>query len=169
MDFFKRQAGAAGLPTDPEYYAFSVQGQLRAITLSLMLVATVAVISRVYIRAFMLRVFRLDDFFMVVATVRRNTATQRPELTSWVQICSILACGFFLHVINLGMGRHIFALPPENVEPLLMWIFIVAILIPLSLCFVKLSVAFFLLSITQRTPYHRGLWGIIGTSIVAEA
>jgi hypothetical protein len=74
MDFFKRQAGPAGVPTDPEYYAFSVQGQLRAITLSLMLVATVTVISRVYIRAFMLRVFRLDDFFMVVAMVRRNSS-----------------------------------------------------------------------------------------------
>ncbi|KAF2656269.1 hypothetical protein K491DRAFT_392681 [Lophiostoma macrostomum CBS 122681] len=143
MDFFKRQAGPAGLPTDPAYYAFSVQGQLRAITLSLMLVAAVAVVSRVYIRAFMLRVFRLDDFFMVVA-----------------MICSILACSFFLHVIHLGMGKHIFALPPENIEPLLMWIFIVAILIPLSLCFVKLSVAFFLLGITQRTQFHRWLWGI---------
>ena len=73
MDFFKRQAADFSMPTDPAYYAFSVQGQLRAITLSLMLVATAIVASRVYIRAVMLRVFRLDDFFMVAAMVRTRS------------------------------------------------------------------------------------------------
>jgi hypothetical protein len=146
VDLFTRQEAAAfpGMPTDPAYYTWSVQGQLAAIDLSLMIIASVLVVARVYIRVFVLGVFRVDDYFMVAA-----------------MICSILAGGFFLHVVNLGMGKHIFALPPQNVTPLLMWIFIVSILIPLAVCFVKLSIAFFLLSLLQRTRYRFFMWGIV--------
>jgi hypothetical protein len=68
MAFVKRQ-GMPQMPTDPEYYSWSVQRQLSAITLSLMIVSFVAVVGRVYIRLYVLRLFRLDDYFMVAAMV----------------------------------------------------------------------------------------------------
>ncbi|KAF2477036.1 uncharacterized protein BDR25DRAFT_192035, partial [Lindgomyces ingoldianus] len=139
-----------GLPTDPAYYTWSIQRHLTAIDLSLMILALITVLGRVYIRVFVLHVFRLDDYLIVAAMV-----------------CSILSCCFFLHVVQLGMGKHIFAISPENIMPLLMWIFIVAILIPSAICFVKLSIVFFLLPLTQRgTPYRRFHWGIIVFLIV---
>ncbi|KAF2796640.1 hypothetical protein K505DRAFT_202661, partial [Melanomma pulvis-pyrius CBS 109.77] len=138
------QGPPPGVPTDPAYYTWSIQKHLAAIDLSLMLLALIAVLGRVYIRVFVLRVFRLDDHLIVAAMV-----------------CSILSCSFFAHVVQLGMGKHIFAISPENIAPLLKWIFIVAILIPLALSFVKLSIAFFLLSIAHRAIYRRFLWSII--------
>lgn len=69
MAAMKRQAPPPNLPTDPAYYTWSVQGQLTAIDLSLMLIALTAVLGRCYIRIFVLRVFRLDDYFMVAAMV----------------------------------------------------------------------------------------------------
>ncbi|KAF2279120.1 uncharacterized protein EI97DRAFT_371657 [Westerdykella ornata] len=110
-----------------------------------MLVALVAIVGRVYIRVFVLRLLRLDDYFILVA-----------------MMLSILGCSFFLQVVSLGMGKHIFAIPAENIQPLLMWIFIVSVLIPMALCFVKLSIAFFLLSLTRGTRYGRFCWFIIG-------
>lgn len=71
-DFFRRQEAPVafpGIPTDPAYYSWSVQGQLTAIDLSLMIIAAVLVVARVYIRVFVLGVFRLDDYFMVAAMV----------------------------------------------------------------------------------------------------
>lgn len=56
-------------PTDPAYYAWSVQRELKAIDLSLMCLALVAVLGRIWIRVFRLHVFRLDDYFMVAAMV----------------------------------------------------------------------------------------------------
>lgn len=137
------------LPTDPEYYTWSVQPQLTAITLSLMIVALVAVIGRLYIRLFVLRVFRLDDYFIVAA-----------------MLCSVISCSIFLYVVSLGMGKHIWAIRPENLTGILKWIFVVSVFVPMSLGFVKFSIAFFLLSLTQRSAgYRRLLWGIIGTFI----
>ncbi|KAF2267549.1 hypothetical protein CC78DRAFT_541507 [Lojkania enalia] len=149
MAVLKRQGPPPGIPTDPNYFAFSIQKELSAITISLMTVALVAVIGRVYIRACVLHVFRLDDYFIVAAMA-----------------CSVAACSIFLHVVTLGMGKHIFAIPPENIMPLLMWIFIVAVLIPLAVCFVKISIALFLLRLTQRTRYHKFLWGIVAFLVV---
>jgi len=79
-------------------------------------------------------------------------------------ICAIAGCSIFLYVVHLGMGKHIFAIPGENIIPLLMWIYIVSVLIPLAVGFVKLSIAFFLLTLLQRTRYRRFLWGVIGGS-----
>jgi hypothetical protein len=134
-----------GLPTDPEYYTWSIQGQLTAIDLAFMLIALIAVLGRLYIRLFVLRLFRVDDYFIVLA-----------------MIFSILGCSIFLYVVHLGMGKHIFAIPGENIEPLLMWIFIVSVLIPLALMFAKFSIAFFLLSLTRGTRYGKFCWVIIG-------
>jgi hypothetical protein len=160
MAALKRQAPPPGPPTDPEYYTWSIQGQLTAIDLSFMLIALTAVLGRCYIRLFVLHVFRLDDYFIVAAMVsddRANISTYIYELFSLTssKICSVVGCGIFLHVIQLGMGKHIFALPMENVQPLLMWIWVVSLLIPMSLCFVKLSIAFFLLSLTRGTRYGK--------------
>ncbi|KAF2744763.1 hypothetical protein M011DRAFT_407778 [Sporormia fimetaria CBS 119925] len=144
MPVFRRQ-GPSGLPTDPEYYKWSIQRQLTSIDISLMVIALVAVLARMYIRVFVLRVFRLDDYFILAA-----------------MILSVVGCSIFLHVVQLGMGKRIFAIPPENLEPLLMWIFVVSVVIPMALCFVKLSIAFFLLSLTRGTRYGRVCWVIIG-------
>ncbi|KAF2004388.1 hypothetical protein P154DRAFT_616939 [Amniculicola lignicola CBS 123094] len=135
---------AFALPTDPEYYAFSIQNELRAVTLSLLAVALATVLTRIYIRIFLLRVFRLDDYFIVIAMA-----------------CSTAACCIFLHVILLGMGKHIFAIPLENYQPLLKFSYIGSVLTPISIFFVKLSIAFFLLPLTRQTRYRHVLWGMI--------
>ncbi|ORY11144.1 hypothetical protein BCR34DRAFT_514285 [Clohesyomyces aquaticus] len=140
----------APLPTiDAAYLAFSIQGQLRAITLSLSILAFLTVAGRVYVRYFVLGVFRTDDYLMVAA-----------------MLFSAVGCAFFLRTVYLGVGRHFFAIPPQNLTELLMWVYIMGILNPISLCFTKLSIAFFLLSLTHRTRDRRFLWGMIGFLVI---
>jgi hypothetical protein len=88
MAALKRQGPPPGMPTDPEYYTWSIQGQLTAIDLSFMLIALTAVLGRCYIRIFVLRVFRLDDYFMVAAMVSDHnldigTFISVRELLTW--------------------------------------------------------------------------------------
>jgi hypothetical protein len=63
------------IPTDPDYFTWSIQGQLRAISLSLMLLALITVLGRVYIRYFVLGVFRIDDYMIVAAMVRNRRSS----------------------------------------------------------------------------------------------
>lgn len=60
------------LPTDPAYYSWSIQGKLTAIDLSLTVLALVTVLTRLYIRLFVLHIFRFDDYFIVAAMVREH-------------------------------------------------------------------------------------------------
>lgn len=69
MAVLNRQGPPPGVPTDPAYYTWSIQRHLAAIDLSLMLLALIAVLGRLYIRVFVLRVFRLDDHLIVAAMV----------------------------------------------------------------------------------------------------
>ncbi|KAF2738970.1 hypothetical protein EJ04DRAFT_573411 [Polyplosphaeria fusca] len=131
-------------PTDPSYYAYSIQSQLRAIDISLLTIALIIVLARVYIRTVTLRVFRLDDAFMVAA-----------------MLCSVVSCSIFLHVIELGMGKHIFAIPPENIPRLIKWNFMVGLVAPMSVCFTKISISVFLLPLTMRTRFRQFLWAVV--------
>ncbi|KAF2872245.1 hypothetical protein BDV95DRAFT_605876 [Massariosphaeria phaeospora] len=143
MAALRRQAPLE-IPTDPAYYAWTIQPRLTAIDISLLVLALVTVLARLYIRVVVLKLFRLDDAFIAAAMV-----------------CSIASCGIFLYVVQLGMGKHIFAIPPDNIKPLLMWIFVVGVVIPLAVCFVKISIACFLLPLTGRTGLRGFLWGIV--------
>ena len=164
MGVLRRQGPLINLSTDPAYYTWSVQPQLRAICLSLMILALVAVLTRVYIRIRILRVFRLDDYFIVLAMVSNYIDICWSAANHQKQAFSVASSCIFLHVVMLGMGRHIWAIPPHNLKPLLMYIFIVGVLVPLSVCFVKLSIAFFLFPLTKQTRFRQLLWAIIGRS-----
>jgi hypothetical protein len=65
----RRQSDLLAIPDDPEYYTWSTQGRLAGVVTLLMTCALVAVLIRIYIRIFMLHVFRIDDYFIVAAVV----------------------------------------------------------------------------------------------------
>lgn len=68
MAILLRDAGPQ-IPTDPAYYAWSIQVHLVATALAITLSALITVLGRVYIRAVTLRVFGADDYFIVAAMV----------------------------------------------------------------------------------------------------
>jgi hypothetical protein len=75
---------------------------------------------------------------------------------------STICLGLFVHVINLGLGRHAEAFPLENVFPFLKVMYFYSISIIFAYSFIKLSIGFFLLRLADRTKWRPFLIGMLG-------
>lgn len=73
--------------------------------------------------------------------------------------------GLFVRATHYGIGRHIYAIPPQEFASLYYTIFWQGLIVVFAVSFVKLSIAFFLLRLAQRTQYRRFLYGVIGLYI----
>lgn len=86
-----------------------------------------------------------------------------PEpLTRTLQILAVTVFAIFVQGTHHGMGRHFSTIPPEEYTALFYGIFWQGLLVVFAVSFVKLSIAFFLLRLAQRTHYKRFLYGVIG-------
>ena len=74
----------------------------------------------------------------------------------------VLIC--FVGAMRHGFGKHILAIPPQDIGPLFHWIWWYSILIVVAVSLIKLSIGFFLLRLAQRTQYRRFLYGVISKS-----
>lgn len=67
----------------------------------------------------------------------------------------------FIALERLGIGRHLYAIPANNLTQLVRWQWYFTLFIAIGISFVKLSVAFFLLRIIHRPYYQRFLYSMI--------
>ncbi|KAI4622900.1 uncharacterized protein J4E87_005993 [Alternaria ethzedia] len=120
---------AEGLPVmparSPEYMAENQAGRLMAVEGSLFALSTSAILLRFYVRLFMLKTFGWDDAMMAIALV-----------------------------IDLGLGLHAEAFPPENVLSFFKVMYFYSIFIIAAYSFIKLSIGFFLLRLADRTKWR---------------
>ncbi|PMD41136.1 hypothetical protein L207DRAFT_403932, partial [Hyaloscypha variabilis F] len=136
-------------PLTPEYLAFNIAPKLLSVSGTLTAFAVTIFLLRAYVRTVMLRVFGIDDALMLVAV-----------------ILAITVLGLFVQGTHYGIGRHIYAIPPQQFASLFYTIFWQGLIVVFAVSFVKLSIAFFLLRPAQRTRYRRFLYGVIAFLII---
>ena len=78
------------------------------------------------------------------------------------QALSSTTLGLFLKVIDLGLGLHAEAFPPENVLSFFKVMYFYSIFIIAAYSFIKLSIGFFLLRLADRTKWRPFLIGMLG-------
>ncbi|KAK1708805.1 hypothetical protein BDP67DRAFT_410465 [Colletotrichum lupini] len=103
------------------------------------------VILRIWVRAKMVRLVGLDDYFMIAATV-----------TIFAEMMVIIP------EVQYGAGRHIqYIEPKSNIVTGLHLNFVTQPLCLIALCLAKVSVGMFLLRITPSGKFRHVIWGII--------
>lgn len=106
--------------------------------------ALLVFLLRAYVRTVMLRVFGVDDALMLVAI-----------------ILAVTVFALFVQGTHYGIGKHIFAISPQQFSSVFYLLFWQGLLVVSAVSFVKLSIAFFLLRLAQRTQYRRFLYGVV--------
>ncbi|KJZ80539.1 hypothetical protein HIM_00389 [Hirsutella minnesotensis 3608] len=100
-----------------------------------------AVGLRIYVRAYMTKSFKIDDWFMVVA-----------------QLTFTVVCAIVLEGVRTGLGKHNAALTTNNLVLTLKWQALSIAVYILNMMFVKLSIGVFLLRLAVWTAYKWILW-----------
>jgi hypothetical protein len=91
------------------------------------------------------------------------SSKQRPIVADHIlQALSTTTLGLFLHVINLGLGKHYEAFPLENIFPFFKVMYFYSIFIIAAYSFIKLSIGLFLLRLADRTRWRPFLIGMLG-------
>ncbi|KAF1838094.1 hypothetical protein BDW02DRAFT_51514 [Decorospora gaudefroyi] len=139
-----RQAPAPPPPPSPEYMAENQGPRLMAVEGPLFALSTLAVLLRFYVRIFMLKTFGWDDIMMGISVA--------------ISMCTL---GLFVAVIDMGLGKHAEAFPPENMFPFFKIMYFYSILIIAAYSFIKLSIGFFLLRLADRTRWRPFLIGML--------
>ncbi|KAF2748441.1 hypothetical protein M011DRAFT_400844 [Sporormia fimetaria CBS 119925] len=145
----KRQAFGPGPPPTftPEEIAFSNAPKILAITGSFFAAAASVFLLRCYVRLGMLKVFGIDDYIMALAML----------------LCAaVFAC--FKLLTDYGMGKHFLVLlivMPETYAQMSKILYVYSVLIMVGISTVKISIAFFLLRLSNSKPFHRFLYAII--------
>jgi len=80
------------------------------------------------------------------------------------QALSSTTLGLFLKVIDLGLGLHAEAFPPENVLLFFKVMYFYSIFIIAAYSFIKLSIGFFLLRLADRTKWRPFLIAMLSKS-----
>ncbi|KAF2786170.1 hypothetical protein K505DRAFT_260469, partial [Melanomma pulvis-pyrius CBS 109.77] len=132
----------------PEYLNYNKGPIYLAIVATLVSIALLTFLLRVYTRIKLLHFFGIDDWVMLVAV-----------------LCAVGVFIVFLAMTRLGTGKHLWAVPMEDLLKIAHWQWYFTLLIIIGISFVKLSVAFFLLRIIHRPYYRRFLYVMIGVLV----
>jgi hypothetical protein len=136
---------------DPARAAESNLSWILGVLVVFHVIAILFVFLRLYTRIFMVKTFGLDD----------------------VLICLSMACAFGGGMVTYaisafyGLGRHRDTVPKEDYKVYLKMTFIQALVSSIgSLMFLKISIGFSLMRMSQRTWYTRLIWGFISFVIM---
>jgi hypothetical protein len=146
-----------------EYLEYNKSPLYLAVISTLVSVALLTFLLRVYSRLKILRFFGIDDWLMLMGAVCIQLKSATYDQLNSCKLCALADLIIFTILVRLGFGKHLWAISPHNVISIgpLVWAF--TLIVVLGICFVKLSVAFFLLRIIQLTAYRRLLYCSIGT------
>lgn len=87
-----------------------------------------------------------------------------------IQFLTIGTNGVLLQAYYLGLGRHIEYVPPENIKPCFMFLWIAEPTNLFALYAVRLSITLFFLRLipAHKTLYRRIIWGIIWSLTISD-
>ncbi|GJC88176.1 hypothetical protein ColLi_11014 [Colletotrichum liriopes] len=112
-------------------------GALVATATTFLVLSWLSVVLRCYVRAFMTKGFQIDDWFMVAA-----------------QVVFTLSCSLILLGVNNGLGHHNKALDERREVSSLMYQALATATYVLDMLFIKLSIGFFLLRLSNSKFYN---------------
>ncbi|KAF9869481.1 hypothetical protein CkaCkLH20_13078 [Colletotrichum karsti] len=110
---------------------------LVATAVTFLILSWFSVILRVYVRAFMTKGFQADDWLMLVA-----------------QGVFTLSCSLILAGVHVGLGHHNRALGQKEEISALMYQALATATYVLDMLFIKLSIGFFLLRLSNSKAYN---------------
>ncbi|KAL8666377.1 MAG: hypothetical protein Q9168_007492 [Polycauliona sp. 1 TL-2023] len=118
-----------------------------------MTVVAVAIVwLRMYTRAFVSHNLGWDDWIMFVAS-----------------LITILTNAFLINAYRLGLGRHLFYVPPYNIPETFKWLWAAEPTNLFAVFLVRLSIAlFFLRLIPPKKRYLWTIWGVIGLLALSD-
>ncbi|KAK9423059.1 putative Integral membrane protein [Seiridium unicorne] len=119
------------------------------VTLSLLVISTIAVALRCYVRIAILKSFRIEDY-LALAT-----------LASFAFFC---ACVFLS--VEHGAGKHLLAVPFSNLSDALLARWLGEIAYILTSVFLKFTVGIFLLRICSRQWQTTVIWGVLAIVLI---
>ncbi|KAF2640820.1 hypothetical protein P280DRAFT_399457, partial [Massarina eburnea CBS 473.64] len=128
----------------PQEQTYNKGPSYLATVATLVSIALLTFLLRVYTRIKLLRIFAIDDGLMLVAA-----------------LCSFGNLIAFALLVRLGLGHHRDELPKADVSAVGVYLWSFTVLIVIGISLVKLSVAFFLLRIIQRPQYRLVLYCMI--------
>jgi hypothetical protein len=134
-----------------------------AIAATLVSIALLIFLLRVYTRTRLLHFFGIDDCFMLISVVSILTyAIPLDKADGDVQLCTIGTLGTFTSLVQLGLGQERDTIPAEDVVAMGPHLLAFSLLVVIGTSFAKISVALYLLRIIQRRCYRRFLFVAIG-------
>nr|XP_036583058.1 integral membrane family protein [Colletotrichum truncatum]KAF6791954.1 integral membrane family protein [Colletotrichum truncatum] len=110
---------------------------LVATAITFLILSWLSVLLRCYVRAFMTKGFQSDDWLMLVA-----------------QAVFTLSCSFILVGVQDGLGHHNRALPQKKEVSALKYQALATATYVLDMLFIKLSIGFFLLRLSNSKVYN---------------
>ncbi|KAE8404326.1 hypothetical protein BDV37DRAFT_282873 [Aspergillus pseudonomiae] len=127
--------------TDPPY----IGTKFLVVNCVFLPIATIALLVRTWTWLFIVRSFRWDDYFMIVALVLSAAMT-----------------GVTLEMLNWGLGRHMWDVPADYLSPWFMKLNVIAaILYCAGTGFTKVSVLLFYMRIFPSRNFHLAVWAIV--------
>ncbi|KAL8376098.1 hypothetical protein RB595_007287 [Gaeumannomyces hyphopodioides] len=123
--------------------------EVLAVAIAFFVLCWVAVLLRVYCRALVLRSLGADDFLMIVSLA---------VFTGYL-ICILLALKF-------GAGKHRDDVDPGDYTTALKLIYASQLLYVATVCLVKISVGFFLLRISVKTPHVVAIRALMAVTLL---
>ncbi|KAF7529202.1 hypothetical protein G7054_g9906 [Neopestalotiopsis clavispora] len=119
------------------------------VTLALLIVSTITVAMRCYVRIRILKSFRIED---------------------WMSLATMLSFGFFCGCVFLtvqkGAGKHLLAVPFSDLSGALLSRYLGEIAYILTSVFLKFTVGIFLLRICSRQWQNTVIWGVLAIVLI---
>lgn len=131
----------------PEEMAYTNAPEILAITSTFFGIAAAVVLLRCYVRIFMLKIFKFEDWLMLLAMVLAS-----------------IVFAFFKVETDLGLGKHFLAMlmDPFKYMEFAKILFVHSIIIMVALSTVKISIAVFLLRLSDKSGwYAKFLYGVV--------
>lgn len=121
---------------------------------------------RVYVKAFLTKSWAADDLLLGVAQVDRPKLPCQTNTDTMLQIFFTVFSAGSLVTIKNGTGKHLIDIPLSNIPVALHFWWLGEITYTITLVFIRLSVAVFLLRICVRPVHKLIIYGIMMLVIV---
>jgi hypothetical protein len=144
--------------------------QIFDVALALLIVSTVTVGMRCYVRIRILKSFRIEDWMALVTMVRILTPQHMHnganiELTP-AQACFAFFCACVFLTVQNGAGKHLLAVPFADLPKALLARWLGEIAYILTSVFLKFTVGIFLLRICSRQWQVTVIWGVLAIVLI---
>ena len=137
---------------------------LLAVSYTLLCTAITAVLLRLYVKLGLQNGIKSDDYTITASLVSQSSSNALFDISlTIVKVAGIIGVGCETKFVLIGLGRHIYCLPPEQIPLVLKWSVISQICNIIGIGLAKISVCLCVLRIIGWTRKHLAifLWLVI--------